>query len=232
MRNRRLVARDRRQPGRDVCVDPRAIFVGEVAAGVDRLVDGFGERRRSAARAFAAGLDAGLGQRRLDEAREPPALPLNEVAVLLHARGVGDQAVREVLPRGPNRGERRAELVRQVGDELDLLAGEARGAVRGRDEHADRGRQEQQDAAADRQVAGPRGVDDVVERSRAVGRHEDPDRVRHPAGTGPAPGGGPPGEAPSRRTRAPGSDVGRGPKRGTSTSGAREPEGVKSGRLR
>ena len=96
--------------------------------------------------------------------------------VLLHARGIRDEAVGEVLRRGANHRHRRAQLVRDRGDELHLLARESLGALGGDGEHRDAGEHQQQHTEAEREVAESSRRDRGLERAGAVPRHERPSR--------------------------------------------------------
>jgi hypothetical protein len=79
-----------------------------------------------------------------------------------------DDAVREIVGGRADDGERRAELVRNRRDELELLPREILGPARREDQESDADAEESEDAGADEQVAAPDEVDRVLERSGRV----------------------------------------------------------------
>ena len=174
-----------------------ALLEHEAQIGED-VVDDARERDGLEHVGAAAGLDAGEVEHLGDQAREPAALLVDQRSVALHLRGIGDDAVREVLAGGADGGERGVQLVGDARDELDLLACQIAGALRADGEH-DRGGPEQgEDAEADRQVAPADGGHRLLERAPAVAHDQQPRRVVSLARRGRAP-------APARRgTASPG----------------------------
>src|SRR6185437_15663728 len=98
-------------------------------------------------------------ERLLDQLGETPPFTANELAVLADARLVADDAVGEVIRGGANDGERRAQLVRHGGDELELLPREIVRAPRRGDEKSHADRQQSEHAGADEKIAPPRVID-------------------------------------------------------------------------
>ena len=113
-----------------------------------------------------AAFDAGVEQHALDGVGEPARFGLDARPVLLHARGIGDEAVGEVLRRGADHRDRRAQLVRDGGDELHLLARESLGALGGDGQHRDAREHQQQHAEAEDRGCGSERPDRRLERAR------------------------------------------------------------------
>src|SRR5207302_10718518 len=89
-------------------------------------------------------------------------------AVPFDLRILGDDAIGEVLSRGTDDGERRAQLVRDGGDELHLLPRETLLPLRYRENQDDTGGKQSEHAEADRQIATARLRNDRVERSASM----------------------------------------------------------------
>ena len=105
------------------------------------------------------------------------ALLLDQASVALHLRGLRDDTVREVLPGGANRGERRVQLVGDARDQLDLLARQIACALRPDRQHDRGGPEQREDAEADRQVALADRGHRLFERASAVTHDQQPRRV-------------------------------------------------------
>ena len=146
-----------------------------------------GANRRSGPSA-APRFDARVLQHALDHLAEPPRLALHDLAVLLHAVGVADHALRQVLRGRADHGDRRAQLVRDAGHELHLLAASrcARRDAWRQQRHADR--QQQQHAEADAQVAPAHAGDGRLERAARVLHGHQPATEVSAAGSADPPG--------------------------------------------
>ena len=96
----------------------------------DRFVD---ERRHFdalATRCCAARLQSGEVEDLRDEIAEAARLFHNHGAVILDMRRIAHDAVREILSRRCQRGERRVHFMRDACDELELLHALSLGAAR------------------------------------------------------------------------------------------------------
>ena len=79
---------------------------------------------RSVAHARLPPLETGVVEHLLDHVGQPPAFVVDQLAVAARLGGVGHHAGREVLRRGPDDGERRAQFVRHGGHEVHLARGQ------------------------------------------------------------------------------------------------------------
>ena len=112
-----------------------------------------------------------------DHGREPPPLADHEGAVAPYLAWVLDHAVRQVLPRRADGGERSVELVGDARHELKLLAGEPLGPAGGGEEQGDRAAQKEDDRRAHRKVVEPDLRHRRLERPVAVPDDEPPRRL-------------------------------------------------------
>ena len=122
----------------------------------------------------AAGIEGGELQHPFDGFGQAPRLGADDAAVPLHPGRIGDEPVLEVSRGEIDGRHRRAHLVRDAGDELDLLSAEALRPPRVRDNHRDGHPHEQQDAEADGEVARPELRHGGRERARTMLGHEPP----------------------------------------------------------
>ena len=127
---------------------------------------------------------------------EPAALLLDEHAVSLHLGRIGGEFAAQIIGRGVDDGERRAQLVRDAGNKIHLKVGKSLGAARVGDERAHARHHQQQHAGSHRQVAPAQLRDYGFERPGAMTREHLPaSRISWtapsrsaaaPAGSGPA----------------------------------------------
>ena len=128
----------------------------------------------------AAAIQGSELQHPFDGVGHAPRFVANDPAVPPHPGRIGDQPVREISSGKIDGRDRRAHLVRDAGDELELLSPEALRLPRVRDNHPDRHRHEQQNPEAEGKVARPELRHGGRERARAMPGHQPP-----PLGTGP-----------------------------------------------
>ena len=102
-------------------------------------------------------------QHALDHFREAARLRLNARAVLLDARRVGDERLGEILGRRPDDRHGCTKLVRNGGDELDLLSRQTFRAIGGDREDRHAAEHQEEHAEAEREIARPRGTDGGLE---------------------------------------------------------------------
>ena len=110
-------------------------------------------------------LDSGVLQHALDHLAEAAGFCSEKLPVSLHAIAAADDAVRQVLGGRSDHGDRRAQLVRDAGDELHLLRASRCARREVAASSAMLTRQEQKHAEADRQVLAARTRDRRLERS-------------------------------------------------------------------
>ena len=113
-------------------------------------------------------------QHALDGFGQPPRFGLNGRAVLLDARRLVDDAVGEVAGRGADDRDRRAQLVRDGRDELELLPRQPIGAARRHDDQADRRAEQRQNARAQTKLRVRAAADGGLERTGAMLGDEPP----------------------------------------------------------
>ncbi len=153
-------------------------LLGQPAALGDGILhDGAHVDRRHAG-GGAARLHAGEVEDLRDGVGEAARLLHDHRAVARHLVALGDDAVGEVLPGRGERGQRRVELVRDAGDELELLHAQPLRAPRQHREQHEAAEEEGEDGEADGEIAAARRGDDLAEGNAAAADEEAPVRGR------------------------------------------------------
>src|SRR5262245_60213847 len=156
---------DRRQMRRDLSFDFEAAFGQLQMAGRDRVFNDLGQLGRPQFVILSPRLRAGEFQDLLDHPGQPAPFVANQSAVAFDLIAAVDHAVRQVFRRRTNHGQRRAQFVRDSGDEFHLLRREPLGAATGQHYKADARAQQQQNAEADCEIATARGRHGGFERT-------------------------------------------------------------------
>ena len=122
-----------------------------------------------------ARVGAGEVEHLLDQSRQASALVAHQRPVARHPLAPFDQAVGEVLARGADHRDRRAQLVGHRGHEFHLPRGQPLGPPSGEGEEHRGGAEQDQDGETHEEVSAARGRDESVHRATAMGHLERPE---------------------------------------------------------
>src|SRR5262245_35386209 len=162
------VGLDQRQMGRDLSFDFEVALFQLQTAGRDRVFNDLGQFGRPQFVILSSRLRAGEFQNLLDHSGQPAPFVADQSTVAFYLIAAVDHAVGQVFRRRTDHRQRRAQFVRDSGDEFHLLRREPLGAATGQHYKADARAQQQQNAEVDREVATARGRHGGFERTGAM----------------------------------------------------------------
>ena len=163
-RERRRVAFDERQSAIDVRFHHHALLFGHPTARSNRLVD-HDVDVDGRVRQLAARLHAAVRKHLADHLGQTPRLLHDRCTVSRHLRLLGDDSVGEILAGCGERSDRCVQLVRDTGNELELLQSQTFGTAQHRHEREHCAGENGEDSAGEHQVAAPRRADNFFERA-------------------------------------------------------------------
>src|SRR5688572_21494141 len=142
-----------RQARRELAFDLKIAFGHLQAPSRDRAFDNLVQFSRLQFVRFSSRSRAGEFQNLFDHSGQPAAFVAYQSAVAFDLIAVIDHAVSQIFRRRTNYSQRRAQFMRNPGDEFHLLRREPLGAAARKHYEADAHSQQQQNAETDREVA-------------------------------------------------------------------------------
>src|SRR5262249_40302558 len=134
---RHAVGVDQWQIGRDFSFDLETAFGELQVTSRDRVFDHLAQFRRPQFVTLSSRLSSGEFQNLLDHSRQPATFVADQLAVASDLVTIVNYAVGQVLRRRADHGQRRAQFVRDSGDELHLLGCQTLGAATGQHDEPD-----------------------------------------------------------------------------------------------